>query len=101
MRARPKILLCSTFEDAWELFTRHRPYLLGLISDVEFPRGGQMSREAGFALARMARAELPDLPILLQSSRAEFAPGAAAVGASFLRKYSDTLLHDLQQFMVE
>src|SRR5437870_937331 len=60
-----------------------------------------MSREAGFALARMARAELPDLPILLQSSRAEFAPGAASVGASFLRKYSDTLLHDLQRFMVE
>jgi len=100
-RARPKLLLASTFEEAWELFTRYRPYLLGLISDVEFPRGGGLSREAGFELARMARAELPDLPILLQSSRAEFGPGAAAVGASFLRKDSDTLLHDLQRFMVD
>ena len=100
-RARPKLLLARTFEEAWELFTRYRPYLLGLISDIEFPREGELSREAGFALARMARAELPDLPILLQSSRAEFAAGAAAVGAQFLRKYSDTLLHDLQRFMVE
>ncbi len=100
-RARPKLLLARTFEEAWELFTRYRPFLLGLISDVEFPRRGETSREAGFALARMARSELPDLPILLQSSRAEFAPGAASVGAAFLRKYSDTLLHDLQKFMVE
>src|SRR5215470_10489623 len=100
-RARPKLLLASTFEEAWALFTRYQPFMLGLISDVEFPHGGQVSREAGFTLARRARAEIPDLPIVLQSSRAEFAPGAAQVGAAFLRKYSDTLLHDLQRFMVE
>jgi hypothetical protein len=47
------------------------------------------------------RAELPDLPILLQSSRSEFAAGARAVGATFLRKYSETLLADLRAFMVD
>jgi len=101
MRARPKILLSSTFEEAWELFTRYRPYVLGLISDVEFPRGGEIVRGAGFELARMAREAIPDLPILLQSSRVEFAAGARAFGAAFLRKYSDTLLADLRDFMVE
>jgi CheY-like chemotaxis protein len=101
MRARPKILLSSTFEEAWDLFTRYRPWLLGLISDVEFPRGGAVTRGAGFDLARMARQAVPDLPILLQSSRVEFAAGAAEVGAAFLRKYSDTLLADLRRFMVE
>jgi CheY-like chemotaxis protein len=101
MRARPKILLATTFEEAWELFTRYRPYLLGLISDVDFPRGGRRSREAGFDLARMVRGAEPELPILLQSSRSEFAPGARAVGAEFLRKYSDTLLGDLRRFMIE
>ena len=100
-RARPKLLLATTFEQAWALFTRYRPYLLGLISDIEFPRDGRLSREAGFELARMARLEIPDLPLLLQSSREEFAPGAARVGAQFLRKYSDTLLTDLRRFMVE
>ena len=100
-RGRPKILLASTFEEAWELFSRYRPHLLGLISDVEFPRGGTPSREAGFELARMARAAVPDLPILLQSGRPEFAAGAHAIGVPFLRKYSDTLLADLRRFMVE
>jgi CheY-like chemotaxis protein len=101
MRGRPKILLASTFEEAWDLFTRYQPFILGLISDVEFPRGGTPSRDAGFDLARMARAAVPDLPILLQSSRSEFAERAQAVGAAFLRKYSDTLLGDLRRFMVE
>jgi CheY-like chemotaxis protein len=101
MRARPKILLCSTFEEAWQLFTHHRPYVLGLISDVEFPRAGRISRSAGFDLATMARAQVPDLPILLQSCRVEFAAAAREVGATFLRKYSVTLLADLRHFMVE
>jgi CheY-like chemotaxis protein len=101
MRARPKILLASTFEEAWELFTRYRPYVLGMISDIEFPRGGTLTRGAGFDLARMARAEVPDLPILLQSSRVEFAPGAREAGASFVQKYSATLLADLRRFMTE
>ena len=101
MRARPKILLSSTFEEAWDLLTRYRPYLLGLISDVDFPRGGEVTRGAGFDLARMAREAVPELPILLQSSRAELATGASEVGAAFLRKYSETLLADLRRFMVE
>ena len=100
-RARPKLILAKTFEEAWSLFSRYQPYLLGLISDVEFPRGGVPSREAGFDLARMARERIQDLPIVLQSSRPEFAAGAARVGAAFLRKYSETLLSDLRAFMVE
>uniref|UniRef100_A0A832I404 Histidine kinase n=1 Tax=Eiseniibacteriota bacterium TaxID=2212470 RepID=A0A832I404_UNCEI len=101
MRARPKILLATSFEEAWAIFERHAPYMLGLISDIEFPRGGRPLRDAGFELARMARARVPDLPILLQSSRAEFAAGAREVGAAFLRKYSETLLADLRRFMIE
>jgi CheY-like chemotaxis protein len=100
-RARPKILLSSTFEEAWDQFTRYRPYVLGLISDVEFPLGGQVMRGAGFELARRVREAVPDLPILLQSSRVEFAVPAAEVGAAFLQKYSVTLLADLRRFMIE
>jgi CheY-like chemotaxis protein len=101
MRARPKILLSSTFEEAWDLFTRYQPYLLGLVSDVEFPKNGTITRGAGFELARKAREAIPDLPILLQSSRVEFAAPAREMGAEFLRKYSDTLLADLRRFMIE
>src|SRR6201982_2648700 len=48
MRARPKILLASSYEEAEELAMRYRDYLLGVVSDIEFPRGGQLSAEAGF-----------------------------------------------------
>ncbi|HEU4333411.1 MAG TPA: PEP/pyruvate-binding domain-containing protein [Candidatus Eisenbacteria bacterium] len=100
-RARPKLLLATTFEQAWRLFTEYEPYILGIISDVEFPRAGASDREAGFELARRARERISDLPIVLQSSRPEFAAGAAEVGAAFVRKYSETLLQDLRAFMVE
>jgi CheY-like chemotaxis protein len=101
MRARPKILLCTTFEQAWECLSNYRDYLLGLISDIEFPRGGTLSRDAGFELARMARAAVPDLPVLLQSSRTEYAERARGLGVSFLLKGSETLLTELRRFMVE
>jgi len=101
MRARPKILLARTFEEAWQLFQVFQPYLIGLISDVEFPQEGVPTPEAGFALVKRAREAIPDLPILLQSSRPQFATGAAELGAAFLRKYSETLLADLRDFMIE
>jgi CheY-like chemotaxis protein len=101
MRARPKILHARDFEEAWDLFEIHKPYLLGLITDIEFPAGGEMQSEAGFALARRARAAFPDLPILIQSGRKQFAEGAHDVGAFFLHKYSDTLHADLRRFMTE
>ncbi|MFN7985821.1 MAG: hypothetical protein U0Q11_28590, partial [Vicinamibacterales bacterium] len=71
LRARPKILLCTTFEDAWRRALAYHDYLLGVISDVEFPRGGDLSDDAGFALARALRERKSDVPILLQSARAE------------------------------
>ena len=37
MRARPKILLCSNYEEAEEQTLRYRDHLLGVILDVEFP----------------------------------------------------------------
>ena len=72
MRARPRILLCSNYEDAAQQVTRYREYLFGVVSDVEFPRQGEVSPEAGFELARMVRSMVPDVPIVLQSSRTEF-----------------------------
>jgi hypothetical protein len=41
MRARPKILLCTTWEEAERAFERYADEVLGIISDVEFPRAGE------------------------------------------------------------
>jgi len=101
MRARPKILLCSNYEEAESEVLKYRDYLLGVISDVEFPRGGQLTPEAGFELAHMVRRTIPDVPIALQSGRAEFMERAYGEGFSFLQKRSPTLLGDLRHILTE
>ena len=101
LRARPKILLASNYEDAVREVLKYREYLLGVVSDLEFPLGGELSTEAGFELAHMIRERVPDVPIVLQSSRTEFRARAYAEGFSFLRKRSPTLLRDLRRFLTE
>lgn len=101
MRARPKILLCSSYEEAWEAFTRFHDDVLGVISDIEFPMGGKPAPDAGLELARRLRADWPDVPVLLQSSSPDHWVGAYDVGASFLLKGSPTLLADLRRFMID
>ena len=101
MRARPKILLCGTYEEAWAAFTAYREDLLGVLSDVEFPRDGERSLEAGLAFARNVRELCPDVPILLQSSRLENAALAREAGFDFLQKGSPLLLQELRRFMTD
>ncbi|HKH98112.1 MAG TPA: PEP/pyruvate-binding domain-containing protein [Candidatus Sulfotelmatobacter sp.] len=101
MQARPKILLSSNFEDAAELVEQYRDYIFGLVSDVEFPWEGKLSPEAGFELARMVKSLVPDVPVVLQTSRTEFRPRAHAEGYSFLRKRSPTLLKDLRRILTD
>ncbi len=100
-RARPKILLCETYEEAWDYFTTYEEHLLGVISDIEFPKSGRPERLAGVQLASRIREQRPDLPIMLQSSFPENEALAAQVAASFLLKGSPTLLHDLRRFIVD
>ena len=100
LRARPKILLAETFEEAWELYSKFGANLLGVISDVRFPRNGQLDDEAGLALVRLIRRDSPHLPVLLQSSNTSFARSAADLQVSFLNKQSHSLLQNLRMFLL-
>ena len=101
MRARPKILLASNYEDAFALAARYQEHLLGVVSDVEFPHGGVLSAEAGFELARNVRKLAGDVPIVLQTSRTAFRQRAYDEGYSFLRKGSPTFLRDLRKVLTQ
>jgi DNA-binding NarL/FixJ family response regulator len=101
LQARPKVVLCVTYEEAWDYFERFEQNILGVISDIEFPKANALCAEAGAELARRVRARQSDIPVMLQSSRPENHALAASVGASFLLKDSPTLLHDLRRFMVD
>ncbi len=101
MRARPKILLASDYEDAAKQAVLYRENLLAVVSDIEFPRGTELPPETGFELARMIRNIVPDVPIVLQSSRTEFMQRAFDEGFGFLQKRSPTLLGDLRRILID
>ena len=101
MRARPKIILCSTYEEAWEYFEKYHETVLGVISDIEFPRGGAVDAQAGFEFVREVRKWHADIPVLLQSQDVSSRAKAEALGVSFLLKDSATLLRELRQFMID
>ncbi len=101
MRARPKILLCTSYEEAEANFRLYRDVLLGVISDVDFPRGGKSDPDAGLDFARMVRKEIPDLPIMLQTRDAPIIDRAREVEANVLLKDSPLLLRELRRFMLE
>lgn len=100
MRARPKILLCSNFEEGWEYFEKYEEYILGIISDVDFAREGKRDPNAGILFAKKVKERKPDVPLLLQSTNNRIKVLASSVGATFLEKDSPTLLEDLKSFMM-
>ena len=50
--------------------------VLGVISDIRFPKEGRLDEQAGLELIRRIRAEAPLLPVLLQSSDIHHAEAA-------------------------
>ncbi len=101
MRARPKIILCSTYEEAWVYYKKYQKYILGIISDVDFIKGDKQNKRAGLLFTKKVKDEYSDLPILLQSNNQKNEEYAHELGASFLLKSSSTLLEDLRKFMNE
>lgn len=101
LRARPKILFCSTFEEAQEYVQKFRDNLLGIISDIRFPRNGNPDDTAGLKLAEWVRELDPHMPFLLQSSRQDAREMAKELGVDFINKNSNTLLQELRNFMKE
>ena len=103
IQARPKILLCGTYEEAWRYFDAHQDDVLGVISDVSFPKDGQLFKRAGVEFAKRVRELQPDVPIMLQSGLhdLEIASEAASLGVPYVMKDSPTLLQELREFMNE
>ena len=99
MRGRPKVLLARDYEEATKLLDEYGENIMGVISDIRFPREGQKDPEAGFRFARMLREKYPYTPVILQSQETENSVRAAKEGYKFLDKNSKTLPQDLNHAM--
>jgi hypothetical protein len=99
LRARPKILLASNWEDSLSIYNKYKDSLLCVISDIRFPRNGVLCDTAGFELIQLIKNDLPNLPTVLQSSDPENAKYAFTLKSNFINKNSVSLLQDLKSFI--
>ena len=103
-RSRPKIILATNYYDAVKAYRKYKDNLLGVISDISVVAGPDdpgMIDDAGIRLTRLIKEDDHLMPVLLQSSQAEYEKVAAEYGAGFLRKYSKTLMIQLSDYIKE
>jgi hypothetical protein len=101
LRARPKVVLASDYETALELFDRFHHKIMGVITDIEFPKDGTMTSHAGIQLIQEIRERAPDMPALLQSSNRQAADAAKKLDCSFLAKDDPGLAEGFRKFLQE
>ena len=100
MRARPKVILVDTYEDAVKIINSYRRYMLCVISDVKFERNGIDDGDAGIELLKFAKDTLRyPIPVLLQSQDIKNAERAKSIQADFIDKNSESLSMDILNFL--
>lgn len=99
MRVRPKILLAQNYEDAVSIFNRYKDYMLCLITDVKFERGGKIDESAGLDLVKYVHSEIKSLPTILQSSEKSYEEVASRFNSLFIHKHSESLYKDFESFI--
>ncbi len=101
LRGRPKILLARNYEEAMKYLKKYPDHLLGVISDVRYPRKRSMNACSGIKLAKKIKYYDKYLPILLQSSEKKNESVAKKLHVGFINKNSSTLTNQLQKFINE
>ena len=93
------MLLSTTYERAFRDFKKYRGSIMGVFSDMQFPKGGAPHADAGRDLVQAIRKLEPDVPIALQSSHAENREVARELGVGFLLKGSPDFLGKLRRYL--
>lgn len=100
MRARPKVILVSTYEEAVRMLNAYKDYILCVISDVKFEKNGVDDEDAGIELLKYAKQKLAHpVPLMLQSHDISNAQRAFEIGAEFINKNSESLSLDILHFL--
>jgi CheY-like chemotaxis protein len=100
MRGRPKILLATNYEQAMELYEKYKYNMLGIISDITYPRKGIKDKLAGIKLCKKVKEDDEFMPLLLQSSDMDNKKYADELNVGFIHKYSKTLSIELRNYII-
>ena len=101
MRGRPKIMLATSYEEAISFYEKYKNNLLGIISDISYPKEGKMDKQAGIRLSEKVKRDDKFMPVLLQSSDIENELTAKELRVGFIYKRSKTLSIELRNFVME
>ena len=101
MRGRTKILLATNYEQAVEMWAKFKNTLLGIITDISFPREGEIDKTAGIKFVQKVRAEDQFMPILFQSTDIEYESIAQDLKVGFIDKRSKYLNIELRNYINE
>ena len=102
LHSRPKVLFCTNYEEAMDVYDRYRDNMFGVITDLGFPREGTHNATAGLKFAAHVKELTPELPVLVQTSQPEtshYADAARSLGCKFVCKTSETLLQSLRDYL--
>ena len=97
MRGRPKVLLARDYEEAMALYDKFGENLLGVISDMRFPRAGLKDPSAGTKLAAALHDKYPFVPVIIESQESENKRIVEDLGYLFLDKNSKTFPQELRK----
>jgi CheY-like chemotaxis protein len=103
MRGRPKVLLATTLKEAVDIFEKYKDNMLGIISDVNFKKTARNKTKGkmGLEFCRLVKEQDKLMPFLLQSSDETMAREADKLGIGFMHKYSKSLSHELNQYIMD
>jgi hypothetical protein len=99
MRGRPKIMLATSYNEAVELFGKHKNHLLGVISDVDQYRKENRKSGTFTELFRLMREYDPNIPIIVHSTDSENKNTAPESGNAFLDSNSVTLEEEMENLL--
>ena len=103
-RARPKILMATCYDEAYDYYQKYKSNVIGVISDIGFVihKGDKPEQEkidAGIDLCRLVRNDNPMLPFLMQSSQESMRAVAEQLGVGFVHKRSKTLTQEVSEYI--
>ncbi len=101
MRARPKILLATNYEEAVGFYEKYQKDILGVISDGRYLRKSRVDPTAGIRFLTKVRRDQPTTPLLLLSAESENEALAHDIPARFVDKNSPEIDRKLQSFFLE
>ena len=101
MRARPKILLAKTYEDATNIYEKYNKNILGIIADIRFPKNNKLEKYAGLEFAKYIRKNNRSIPIMLQTNeqKIDLNEISKKFNCSALNKSSPKFFKNIKSFL--